>query len=123
VRGNGAVPKTSESHQEAGQSLKHTDSAPRPPWPTVLRRGGTRHQLRGEGGPRHTAWSVYLGIVSAILVEEIKHRMALYHQFMELSEVDITKDEMEVGPTLGCATSPTAARRSAPSTSRSPTTC
>jgi succinate dehydrogenase/fumarate reductase flavoprotein subunit len=74
----------------------------------------------GRGTPHG---GVYLGILSAILVEEIKHRMALYHQFMELSEVDITKDEMEVGPTLGCATSPTAARRSAPSTSRSPTTC
>jgi len=32
--------------------------------------------------------------------EEIKRRLpSMYHQFMELAEVDITKDEMEVGPT------------------------
>ena len=32
--------------------------------------------------------------------EEIKRRLpSMYHQFIELAEVDITKDEMEVGPT------------------------
>nr|MDT0524594.1 FAD-binding protein [Streptomyces sp. DSM 41633] len=39
-------------------------------------------------------------IASRMPTEEIKRRLpSMYHQFMELAEVDITKDEMEVGPT------------------------
>src|SRR5256884_4243879 len=51
----------------------------------------------GRGSPHG---GVYLDIASRIPVEEIKRRLpSMYHQFMELAEVDITKDEMEVGPT------------------------
>ena len=43
---------------------------------------------------------VFLDIASRMPAEEIKRRLpSMYHQFMELAEVDITKDEMEVGPT------------------------
>ncbi len=43
---------------------------------------------------------MYLDIASRMPTEEIKRRLpSMYHQFMELAEVDITKDEMEVGPT------------------------
>ena len=50
---------------------------------------------------------VYLDIASRIPVEEIKRRLpSMYHQFMELAEVDLTEDDMEVGPTLGRARSP-----------------
>ncbi|MGV0801341.1 FAD-binding protein, partial [Mycolicibacterium elephantis] len=43
---------------------------------------------------------VYLDIASRLPAEEIKRRLpSMYHQFMELAEVDITKEPMEVGPT------------------------
>ncbi|WP_019971726.1 fumarate reductase/succinate dehydrogenase flavoprotein subunit [Mycobacterium sp. 141] len=51
----------------------------------------------GRGSPHG---GVYLDIASRMPTEEIKRRLpSMYHQFMELAEVDITKDEMEVGPT------------------------
>ena len=51
----------------------------------------------GRGTPHG---GVYLDIASRMTPEEIKKRLpSMYHQFMELAEVDITKDEMEVGPT------------------------
>ena len=43
---------------------------------------------------------VFLDIASRMPAEEIKRRLpSMYHQFMELAEVDITKEPMEVGPT------------------------
>ena len=43
---------------------------------------------------------VFLDIASRLPAEEIKRRLpSMYHQFMELAEVDITKEAMEVGPT------------------------
>jgi succinate dehydrogenase / fumarate reductase flavoprotein subunit len=43
---------------------------------------------------------VFLDIASRLPAEEIKRRLpSMYHQFMELAEVDITKEPMEVGPT------------------------
>ncbi|MGV1086504.1 MAG: fumarate reductase/succinate dehydrogenase flavoprotein subunit [Mycobacterium sp.] len=51
----------------------------------------------GRGTPHG---GVYLDIASRMTPEEIKKRLpSMYHQFLELAEVDITKDEMEVGPT------------------------
>lgn len=51
----------------------------------------------GRGSPHG---GVYLDIASRMPAEEIKRRLpSMYHQFIELAEVDITKDEMEVGPT------------------------
>ena len=51
----------------------------------------------GRGSPHG---GVYLDIASRMTPEEIKKRLpSMYHQFLELAEVDITKDEMEVGPT------------------------
>ncbi len=51
----------------------------------------------GRGTPHG---GVYLDIASRMTPEEIKRRLpSMYHQFLELAEVDITKDEMEVGPT------------------------
>ena len=64
-------------------------------------------QLRGEGALWHPHGGVYLDIASRISVEEIKRRLpSMYHQFMAQAWVGITQAEMEVGPTLGCATSP-----------------
>ncbi|MBV9318352.1 MAG: FAD-binding protein, partial [Mycobacterium sp.] len=43
---------------------------------------------------------VFLDIASRLTAAEIKRRLpSMYHQFMELAEVDITKQAMEVGPT------------------------
>src|SRR5262249_31256244 len=42
-----------------------------------------------------------LDIASRVPAETIKRKLpSMYHQFKELAEVDITKEPMEVGPTL-----------------------
>ena len=51
----------------------------------------------GRGGPHG---GVYLDIASRLPAETIKKRLpSMYHQFIELAEVDITKEAMEIGPT------------------------
>ena len=89
-----------ETEEEADQWLKDNDSARRTP--DLLPRDEVARAINtevkeGRGTPHG---GVYLDIASRIPVEEIKRRLpSMYHQFMELAEVDITKDEMEVGPT------------------------
>jgi succinate dehydrogenase / fumarate reductase flavoprotein subunit len=52
----------------------------------------------GRGTPHG---GVYLDIASRRPPEFIKRKLpSMYHQFKELAEVDITKEPMEVGPTL-----------------------
>jgi succinate dehydrogenase / fumarate reductase flavoprotein subunit len=51
----------------------------------------------GRGSPHG---GVFLDIASRRSPEYIKKRLpSMYHQFMELAEVDITKEPMEIGPT------------------------
>src|SRR5207237_7814649 len=51
----------------------------------------------GRGSPHG---GVFLDIASRRDATYIKRRLpSMYHQFMELANVDITKDAMEVGPT------------------------
>ncbi|MCU1604568.1 MAG: Succinate dehydrogenase [Modestobacter sp.] len=51
----------------------------------------------GRGSPHG---GVFLDVASRRTAEDIKRRLpAMYHQFKELAEVDITKEPMEVGPT------------------------
>ena len=51
----------------------------------------------GRGSPHG---GVFLDIASRRDAEYIKRRLpSMYHQFMELADVDITKEPMEVGPT------------------------
>src|SRR5439155_13712078 len=51
----------------------------------------------GRGSPHG---GVFLDIANRRSPEYIKKRLpSMYHQFMELAEVDITKEPMEVGPT------------------------
>src|ERR1700733_7489027 len=51
----------------------------------------------GRGSPHG---GVYLDIASRRSPDYIKKRLpSMYHQFMELAEVDITKEPMEIGPT------------------------
>src|SRR5882757_1450939 len=89
-----------ETIEEADQWLKDNDSARRTP--DLLPRDEVARAINSEvkAGRNSPHGGVYLDIASRIPVEEIKRRLpSMYHQFMELAEVDITKDEMEVGPT------------------------
>ena len=119
VRGDGGVLKNSEGKRfmfdyipavfkgqyaeteaEADQWLKDNDSARRTP--DLLPRDEVARAINSEvkAGRGTPHGGVYLDIASRMTPEEIKKRLpSMYHQFMELAEVDITKDEMEVGPT------------------------
>jgi succinate dehydrogenase / fumarate reductase flavoprotein subunit len=89
-----------ESIEEADQWLKDNDSARRTP--DLLPRDevarAINSEVKADRGTPHGG--VYLDIASRLPAEEIKRRLpSMYHQFMELAEVDITKEPMEVGPT------------------------
>ena len=119
VRGDGGVLKNSEENrfmfgyippvfkgqyaeteQEADQWLKDNDSARRTP--DLLPRDEVARAINSEvkAGRGTPHGGVYLDIASRLTPEEIKRRLpSMYHQFMELAGVDITKEPMEVGPT------------------------
>jgi succinate dehydrogenase / fumarate reductase, flavoprotein subunit len=89
-----------ETEQEADQWLKNNDSARRTP--DLLPRDEVARAINSEvkAGRGSPHGGVYLDIASRLTPAEIKRRLpSMYHQFMELAEVDITKDAMEVGPT------------------------
>ncbi|MCV7277975.1 fumarate reductase/succinate dehydrogenase flavoprotein subunit [Mycolicibacter arupensis] len=89
-----------ETEQEADQWLKDNDSARRTP--VLLPRDEVARAINSEvkAGRGSPHGGVFLDIASRLTAEEIKRRLpSMYHQFMQLAEVDITKDAMEVGPT------------------------
>jgi succinate dehydrogenase / fumarate reductase flavoprotein subunit len=89
-----------ESEQEADQWLKDNDSARRTP--DLLPRDEVARAINSEvkAGRGTPHGGVYLDIASRLTPAEIKRRLpSMYHQFMELAGVDITKEPMEVGPT------------------------
>ncbi len=90
-----------ESEQEADQWLKDNDSARRTP--DLLPRDEVARAINSEvkAGRGSPHGGVYLDIASRLTPEQITRRLpSMYHQFMELAGVDITKEPMEVGPTL-----------------------
>ncbi|MCB9440499.1 MAG: fumarate reductase/succinate dehydrogenase flavoprotein subunit [Mycolicibacterium sp.] len=89
-----------ETEEEADQWLVDNDSARRTP--DLLPRDEVARAINSEvkAGRGTPHGGVYLDIASRMTPEEIKRRLpSMYHQFLELAEVDITRDEMEVGPT------------------------
>ena len=89
-----------ESEDEADQWLKDNDSARRTP--DLLPRDEVARAINSEvkAGRGSPHGGVYLDIASRLPQAEILRRLpSMYHQFMELAEVDITTDAMEVGPT------------------------
>jgi succinate dehydrogenase / fumarate reductase, flavoprotein subunit len=89
-----------ETEEEADQWLKDNDSARRTP--DLLPRDEVARAINSEvkAGRNSPHGGVFLDIASRLPSEEIKRRLpSMYHQFMELAEVDITSEPMEVGPT------------------------
>lgn len=63
----------------------------------VVARAIRREVRAGRGSPHG---GVFLDIATQRSAEQIKKKLpSMYHQFMKLADVDITKDPMEVGPT------------------------
>jgi len=93
--------ETAPTVEEAARWLDGDKNARRPP--ELLTRDVVARSIRaevkaGRGSPHGGA---FLDIASRRPADFIKRRLpGMYHQFMELAEVDITKEPMEVGPTL-----------------------
>jgi succinate dehydrogenase / fumarate reductase flavoprotein subunit len=95
------APETAASVEEADRWLAGAKDARRPPellTRDVVARAITREVKEGRGSPHG---GVLLDIASRREPDFIRRKLpSMYHQFLELAEVDITKQPMEVGPTL-----------------------
>jgi succinate dehydrogenase / fumarate reductase flavoprotein subunit len=93
--------ETADTEEEANRWLAGDKEARRPPellTRDVVARAISREVIEGRGSPHG---GVFLDIASRVPAEQIRKKLpSMYHQFKELAEVDITKDPMEVGPTL-----------------------
>ena len=97
--------ETADKEEEADQWLKESTSgvaskARRTPdlLPRdIVARAIYSEVKAGRGSPHG---GVFLDIATRRSAEDIKKKLpAMYHQFLQLGDVDITKDPMEVGPT------------------------
>jgi len=95
------APETADTEAEANRWLKGDKKARRPPellTRDVVARAITKEVNEGRGAPHG---GVFLDIASRVRAEVIRRKLpSMYHQFRELAEVDITREPMEVGPTL-----------------------
>lgn len=93
--------ETADSVEEAARWLEGDKQARRPPellTRDVVARAILNEVKEGRGSPHGGA---FLDIASQRPAEVIKKKLpSMYHQFKELAQVDITKEPMEVGPTL-----------------------
>src|SRR6187549_2028864 len=95
------APETAATVEEADRWLKGDKTARRPPELLTrdeVARAITAEVKAGRGSPHG---GVFLDIASRRPADFIRRKLpSMYHQFKELAEVDITKEPMEVGPTL-----------------------
>jgi succinate dehydrogenase / fumarate reductase, flavoprotein subunit len=95
------APETAASVEEANRWLEGDKTARRPPELLTrdeVARAITAEVKAGRGSPHG---GVFLDIASRRPADFIRRKLpSMYHQFKELAEVDITKEPMEVGPTL-----------------------
>ncbi|MDQ3020385.1 MAG: fumarate reductase/succinate dehydrogenase flavoprotein subunit [Bacteroidota bacterium] len=93
--------ETADTEEEANRWLEGDKNARRPPellTRDVVARAITKEVNEGRGSPHG---GVFLDIASRVPAEKIKKKLpSMYHQFKVLANLDITKEPMEVGPTL-----------------------
>ncbi|MDP7034147.1 MAG: fumarate reductase/succinate dehydrogenase flavoprotein subunit [Planctomycetota bacterium] len=93
--------ETADTIEEAEKWLQGVDGARRPPellTRDVVARAILAEVKAGRGSPQGGA---FLDIANRRDADFIKRKLpSMYHQFRELAEVDITREAMQVGPTL-----------------------
>jgi succinate dehydrogenase / fumarate reductase flavoprotein subunit len=92
--------ETAETEEEADRWYKDKKNARRTP--DLLPRDEVARAINSEvqAGRGSPHGGVFLDIATRLDAETIKRRLpSMYHQFIELADVDITKEPMEVGPT------------------------
>jgi succinate dehydrogenase / fumarate reductase flavoprotein subunit len=92
--------ETAETEEEADRWYTDKRNARRTP--DLLPRDEVARAINSEvqAGRGSPHGGVFLDIATRLDPEAIKRRLpSMYHQFLELADVDITKDPMEVGPT------------------------
>jgi succinate dehydrogenase / fumarate reductase, flavoprotein subunit len=92
--------ETADSIEEADRWYTDKSNNRRPP--ELLPRDEVARAINSEikAGRGTPHGGVYLDIASRRSPEFIKRRLpSMYHQFLELADVDITKEAMEIGPT------------------------
>jgi succinate dehydrogenase / fumarate reductase flavoprotein subunit len=93
--------ETADTVEEAQRWLDGDKSARRPP--ELLTRDEVARAINAEvkAGRGSPHGGVFLDIGSRRPADYIKRKLpSMYHQFKELAELDITREPMEVGPTL-----------------------
>jgi succinate dehydrogenase / fumarate reductase, flavoprotein subunit len=93
--------ETADTEKEAAEWLEGKQGARRPP--ELLTRDVVARSIKAEvdAGRGSPNGGVFLDIASQRPADFIKRKLpSMYHQFKELAEVDITKEPMQVGPTL-----------------------
>jgi succinate dehydrogenase / fumarate reductase flavoprotein subunit len=92
-------PMYAETEEEADRW--YTDQANNRRPPELLPRDEVARSIRAEvkAGRGSPHGGVFLDIASRLPAEEILRRLpSMHHQFLELADVDITREPMEVGP-------------------------
>jgi succinate dehydrogenase / fumarate reductase, flavoprotein subunit len=92
--------ETAETEEEADRWYTDKKNARRTP--DLLPRDEVARAINSEikAGRGSPHGGVFLDIATRLDAEAIKRRLpSMYHQFMELADVDITKEPMEIGPT------------------------